>query len=50
VPEEARELLSPLRPGACTLGEVEPIAHDLIAIMDNIPADSFSLDVTLSAS
>ncbi len=27
--------------------EVEPMARDLIAIMDDIPADSFSLDVTI---
>jgi hypothetical protein len=29
------------------LSEVEPMARDLIAIMDDIPADSFSLDVTI---
>jgi hypothetical protein len=33
---------------ARTLREVEPMARDLIAIMDNIPADSFGLDVTLT--
>ena len=32
---------------ARTLREVEPMARDLIAIMDDIPADSFGLDVTL---
>ncbi|HXP19953.1 MAG TPA: hypothetical protein VN840_09950 [Streptosporangiaceae bacterium] len=30
------------------LREVEPMARDLIAIMDDIPADSFSLDVTIT--
>ena len=33
---------------ARTLREVEPMARDLIAIMDDIPADSFGLDVTLT--
>ena len=33
---------------ARTLSEVEPMARDLIAIMDDIPADSFSLDVTIT--
>ena len=33
---------------ARTLSEVEPMARDLIAIMDDIPADSFSLDVTVT--
>ena len=33
---------------ARTLREVEPMARDLIAIMDDIPADSFDLDVTLT--
>jgi hypothetical protein len=33
---------------ARTLREVEPMARDLIAIMDNVPADSFGLDVTLT--
>jgi hypothetical protein len=32
---------------ARTLREVEPMARDLIAIMDDIPADSFGLDVTI---
>lgn len=40
VPEVARTTQ------ARTLDEVEPMARDLIAIMDGIPADSFSLDVT----
>lgn len=30
---------------ARTLREVEPMARDLIAIMDEVPADSFGLDV-----
>jgi hypothetical protein len=30
------------------LREVEPMARDLIAIMDDIPADSLNLDVTLT--
>ena len=30
------------------LREVEAMARDLIAIMDDIPADSFSLDVTIT--
>ena len=42
VPEVARTTQ------ARTLREVEPMARDLIAIMDNIPADSFDLDVTLT--
>jgi len=33
---------------ARTLREVEAMARDLVAIMDDIPADSFSLDVTLT--
>jgi hypothetical protein len=33
---------------ARNLSEVEPMARDLIAIMDDIPADSFSLDVTIT--
>ena len=33
---------------ARTLAEVEPMARDLIAIMDDIPADSFDLKVTLT--
>jgi hypothetical protein len=33
---------------ARTLREVEPMARDLIAIMDDIPADSFDLDVALT--
>jgi hypothetical protein len=33
---------------ARTLREVEPMTRDLIAIMDDIPADSFNLDVTLT--
>jgi hypothetical protein len=33
---------------ARTLREVEPMARDLIAIMDDIPADSLNLDVTLT--
>jgi hypothetical protein len=33
---------------ARTLSEVEPMARDLIAIMNDIPADSFSLDVTIT--
>ena len=33
---------------ARTLREVEPMARDLIAIMDDIPADSFNLDVTIT--
>ncbi|HVB45578.1 MAG TPA: type II toxin-antitoxin system HicB family antitoxin [Streptosporangiaceae bacterium] len=33
---------------ARNLREVEPMARDLIAIMDDIPADSFSLDVTIT--
>ena len=42
VPEVARTTQ------ARTLREIEPMARDLIAIMDNIPADSFGLDVTLT--
>ena len=42
VPEVARTTQ------ARTLREVEPMARDLIAIMDDIPADSFDLDVTLT--
>jgi hypothetical protein len=42
VPEVARTTQ------ARTLREVESMARDLIAIMDNIPADSFGLDVTPS--
>lgn len=42
VPEVARTTQ------ARTLREVEPMARDLIAIMDDIPADSFALDVTLT--
>ena len=42
VPEVARTTQ------ARTLREVESMARDLIAIMDNIPADSFDLDVTLT--
>ena len=42
VPEVARTTQ------ARTLREVESMARDLIAIMDNIPADSFDLDVTLA--
>jgi hypothetical protein len=44
---------APRRPGvartaqARTLREVEPMVRDLIAIMDNIPAGSFDLDVIL---
>jgi hypothetical protein len=34
---------------ARSLDEVEPMARDLIAIMDDIPADSFGLDVTFPA-
>jgi hypothetical protein len=41
VPEVARTTQ------ARTLGEVESMARDLIAIMDDIPADSFALDVTI---
>jgi hypothetical protein len=33
---------------ARTLGDVEPMARDLIAIMDDIPADSFGLDVSIT--
>jgi len=33
---------------ARNLSEVEPMARDLIAIMDDIPADSFCLDVTIT--
>jgi hypothetical protein len=33
---------------ARTLSEVEPMARDLIAIMNDIRADSFSLDVTIT--
>jgi len=33
---------------ARTLREVEPMARDLIAIMDEIPEDSFKLDVRLT--
>jgi hypothetical protein len=33
---------------ARTLSEVESMARDLIAIMNDIPADSFSLDVTIT--
>ncbi len=32
---------------ARTLREAEPMARDLIAIMEDIPADSFGLDVTI---
>jgi hypothetical protein len=42
VPEVARTTQ------ARTLREVEAMARDLIAIMDDIPADSFDLDVTLT--
>ena len=42
VPEVARTTQ------ARTLDEVEPMARDLIAIMDGIPADSFSLDITVA--
>ena len=42
VPEVARTTQ------ARTLREVEPMARDLIAIMENIPAHSFDLDVTLT--
>jgi hypothetical protein len=42
VPEVARTTQ------ARTLREVEPMARDLIAIMDGIPAGSFGLDVTMS--
>ena len=42
VPEVARTTQ------ARTLREVESMARDLIAIMDDIPADSFDLDVTLT--
>jgi hypothetical protein len=42
VPEVARTTQ------ARTLREVEPMARDLIAIMDNVPADSFGLDVILT--
>ena len=42
VPEVARTTQ------ARTLREVEAMARDLIAIMDDIPADSFDLDVTLA--
>ena len=42
VPEVARTTQ------ARTLREVESMARDLIAIMDNIPADSFDLDVALT--
>jgi hypothetical protein len=34
---------------ARTLAEAEPMARDLIAIMDGIPADSFDLDVAMPA-
>ena len=40
VPEVARTTQ------ARTLNEVEPMARDLIAIMDGIDADSFDLEVT----
>ena len=40
VPEVARTTQ------ARTLDEVEPMARDLIAIMDGIDADSFDLEVT----
>jgi hypothetical protein len=33
---------------ARNLREVEPMARDLIAIMDEVPADSFSLDVAIT--
>jgi hypothetical protein len=33
---------------ARSLREVEPMARDLIAIMDDIPPDSFSLDVRIT--
>jgi hypothetical protein len=33
---------------ARTLREVEPMARDLIAIMEDVPADSFSLDVRIT--
>jgi hypothetical protein len=33
---------------ARNLREVEPMARDLIAIMDDVPADSFSLDVRIT--
>ncbi len=33
---------------ARTLREVEPMARDLIAIMEDIPSDSFSLDVHIT--
>lgn len=42
VPEVARTTQ------ARTLREVEAMARDLIAIMDDVPADSFGLDVTLT--
>jgi hypothetical protein len=42
VPEVARTTQ------ARTLREVESMARDLVAIMDNIPADSFDLDVALT--
>jgi len=42
VPEVARTTQ------ARNLREVEPMARDLIAIMDDIPADSFDLDVRLT--
>lgn len=42
VPEVARTTQ------ARTLREVEPMARDLIAIMDDIPADSFELNVSIT--
>ena len=42
VPEVARTTQ------ARTLREVEPMARDLVALMDDIPADSFGLDVTIT--
>lgn len=35
-------------PQARALGDVESMARDLIAIMEDIPADSFALDVIIS--
>jgi hypothetical protein len=42
VPEVARTTQ------ARTLREVEPMARDLVALMDDIPADSFDLKVTIT--
>lgn len=42
VPEVARTTQ------ARVLAEVEPTARDLISIMDDVPADSFDLDVTIT--